>query len=162
MLDSERVAQLRAQGHSLREIAAKLGASLGAVQRALKRRPVSPTAYLDVVADVGDDDEEEGGLALLDGTAAERVLTPPFRFTGMETETVTVDHDDPRSVLEPRFVDSAGRSCDVLDLWRFEFRDGSAGDGTLSDAMCQIEAAGYRRVVDPQAGRWHWAPAPAG
>ena len=39
MLDTERVAALRAQGHSLRAIAAMLSTSLAAVQRALARRP---------------------------------------------------------------------------------------------------------------------------
>ena len=39
MLDTERVAALRAEGHSLRAIAAMLSTSLAAVQRALARRP---------------------------------------------------------------------------------------------------------------------------
>lgn len=52
-LGPDHVAELRAAGHSFRTIAAMLGASLGAVQRALKRRDRLAAA-------------EGGQLALLD------------------------------------------------------------------------------------------------
>jgi hypothetical protein len=136
-LDTERVALLRAQGHSLREIAGLLSTSLGAVQRALKRRPVSVTAYLDLPD--GDDLDEDAGMVLLDGTEVEH--PGPFVFVGVG------------DAGEVRLLDSKSVSCGLTAAYRWCMaRDEESGwTGSFwEDLMAQIAAAGARQVPNPQ------------
>ena len=114
MLDTDRVAALRAEGHSLRAIAVALGASLGAVQRALKRR--------DRLADEDDDEDE----SVFD---PEPKLVEPFTYCGVEIEIVQHRGDDPRLQESERWLDGNKRSVSVLHIWRYyTHRAGDHGD----------------------------------
>jgi len=131
VLDAERVAALRAEGHSLRAIAAALGASLGAVQRALKRRD-----RLDRLADDGDDldDLDDERAAVFD---PEPVLVEPFTFCGVEIEIVQHRGEDPRVQESERWLDANGRSVSELDIWRYwTHRAGDHGDYETGERVC--------------------------
>ena len=95
MLDSEHVAALRAKGHSFRAIAAALGASRGAVQRAWKRHTEADGDY--------DDKGDEYGVG------PDPPLRPPFVFVGLDAV------EDYRGRAA---VDSDGRPLGVAPRWR--------------------------------------------
>jgi hypothetical protein len=105
VLEAEHVARLRAEGHRFRAIAAQLGASLGAVQRAWKRHERAEE----------DDDDERGAVVC----GEEYEPTPPFVFCGTETVLrVFGKGDEPRAVESERWLDANGRSCSALDVYR--------------------------------------------
>lgn len=112
------VAQLRAEGNSLRSIAKIQGMSLAGVQRALQRVEKVPL-------DLDDDDDALDSLPLDDDS-------PPVgsvRFVG-------VDEFDERVEL---FADERGRRFNLLDLYRHARLDGGV---LFRDALSQLEAAG--------------------
>jgi len=125
MLDSEHVAALRADGHSFRAIAALLGASLGAVQRAWKR-------HQRTTEDACAEDEAKFVFDL------EPELVEPFTFWGVEVEVVQYRGDDPRVVEGELWLDGTGRSVSVLDIWRYcehrtEYDDYETGERVRAD-----------------------------
>jgi hypothetical protein len=144
------IIQLHRQGRSVRSIANEVELSRSRVHQVIAAYHASGGGPDD------DDDSVEDLLTLLDAAAAERELTPPFTFVGMQAELVALDrHEEPHPTLMERFLDAAGRSCSMADLYRWCFRDGSEGDDTLEDADRQIAAAGWVRV-DNGDGTWHW------
>jgi hypothetical protein len=161
MLDAEHVAALRADGHSFRAIAAALGASLGAVQRALRRHEDGLTVRVD---DYGPDDEDEADEA---GPYDDYEPVAPFTFVGL-----AVPEDRKGNPLKdgngrpfgpsPRAID--GRSVSVgnpeLELWRWcaharaEGRDDEA-EAVEADWARQLTEAG---VWCDESGRWRQTP----
>jgi hypothetical protein len=157
------VRELYGQGESIRQIAKRAGFSRPKVDRILRRLGLGPRLF--GAADTGlsitvddDDGDEDDLVALTDAESAEVELTPPFLFVGMDVETFTPGRgEEPRTTLVERFVDSAGHSCSVLDLYRHDVAHDSA---VLADAMACVEAAGYVRVTDPaDRSRWTWSRA---
>jgi hypothetical protein len=159
MLDAEHVAQLRADGHSFRAIAAALGASLGAVQRAAKRHETGLTVTVD---DYGpdDDDAEAGPFDDYEPIA-------PFTFVGL-----AVAEDRKGNPLKdgngrpfgpsPRAVDGRGVSVGnpELDLWRWCAHERAEGrydeaEAVEADWARQLDAAG---VWCDESGRWRQRP----
>ena len=111
----EQVATLREQGVSFRVIAARLGCSLGSVQKAL-RRVQARRADRALAGSADDVDEEPVGS---------------IRFVGF-------DEMDRRFEL---FADARGKRFNLLDLYRHGRVDGGA---LFADAVSQLEAAGRR------------------
>jgi hypothetical protein len=157
MLDAEHVAALRAQGHSFRAIVAALGASLGAVQRALKRREAAEAD------EYGLDDGDEPEAAPYDDYEP----VPPFVFVGLATPedrkgNPLKDGNGRPFGAGPRAID--GRSVSVgnpeLELWRWcaharaEGRDDEA-EAVEADWAAQLDAAG---VWCDESGRWRQRP----
>jgi hypothetical protein len=106
-LDPDHVSALRSEGHSFRAIAATLGASLGAVQRAVKRRDRLDAELTELLDD--------------DGCA----LTPPLTFCGIDFT------DDPHGT--ERVIDALGRQADALRRYRWYWHhDGDDRDGLPS------------------------------
>jgi hypothetical protein len=153
MLDAEHVARLRAEGHSFRAIAAHLGASLGAVQRALARHRA---------ADEYDDDEDDDG-----GVFDDYEPVPPFVFVGL-----AVAEDAKGNPLKdgngrpfgpgPRAVDGRGVSVGnpELDVFRWCAHARAEGDDAGAEAVeadwaRQLGAAG---VWCDESGRWRQRP----
>ena len=115
MLDrDEQVARPREQGVPFRVIAARLGCSLGSVQKAV-RRVQARRAERVLAAPAGVDDEPVGSV----------------RFA-------VVDEFDERVEL---FTDERGKRFNLLDLYRHGRVDGLA---VFRDACRQLEAAGRR------------------
>ena len=120
MLDrDEQVARLREQGVPFRVIAARLGCSLGSVQKAV-RRVQARRAERVLAAPAGVDDEPVGSV----------------RFAG-------VDEFDERVEL---FTDERGKRFNLLDLYRHDRVDGLA---VFRDACRQLEDAGRRPRREP-------------
>jgi len=154
MLDGEHVAALRAEGHSFRAIAAMLGASLGAVQRALKRHHQR---------DDDEDDDDDGYVGRYDDYEP----VPRFVFVGL------ADPEDYRAKPlkdgagrpfppGPRAVDGRGVSVPnpELDIWRWCAHaeaegDYEAAERVRADWARQLAEAGVWR---DDAGRWRQRP----
>ena len=117
MLDrDEQVATLREQGVPFRVIAARLGCSLGSVQKAV-RRAHARRAERVLAASADDNDEPVGSVRL-----------------------VGVDEFDDRVEL---FADERGQRFNLLDLYRHTRVDGGM---LFREAWAQLEAAGRRRA----------------
>ena len=115
MLDrDEQVARLREQGVPFRVIAARLGCSLGSVQKAERRVQARRAAWV-LAASAHVDHEPVGSV----------------RFVG-------VDNFDERVEL---FIDERGQRFNLLDLYRHGRVDGGA---VFRDACGQLEDAGWR------------------
>jgi hypothetical protein len=115
MLDrDEQVATLREQGVPFRVIAARLGCSLGSVQKAV-RRAHARRAERVLAASADANDEPVGSVRL-----------------------VGVDELDERVEL---FTDERGKRFNLLDLYRHGRVDGGA---LFRDACRQLEGAGRR------------------
>jgi hypothetical protein len=157
MLDSEHVARLRADGHSFRAIAAHLGASLGAVQRAWKRHT---EAQADPWGDYDDTEAEAGPYD-------DYEPVPPFVFVGL-----AVPEDRKGNPLKdgngrpfgpgPRAVDGRGVSVSnpELDVFRWCAHTDAEGDPEAAERVRadwarQLAAAG---VSCDASGRWIQAP----
>jgi hypothetical protein len=148
VLDAEHVARLRAEGHSFRAIAALLGASLGAVQRALKRHQQ---------ADEYDDDELAGALD-------DYEPVPPFVFVGLAVAedrkgNPLKDGNGHVFLPEPRAVDGRGVSVSnpELDIYRWCAHADAEGD---SEGATRVRAEWARQLAeagvryDDDRGRW--------
>jgi hypothetical protein len=149
MLDSEHVAALRAEGHSFRAIAAALGASLGAVQRAVKRHDTGLRVTVD---DYGpdDDDTEPGPYDDYEPQA-------PFLFVGL-----AVPEDRKGNPLKdgngrvfppsPRAIDGRGVSVGnpELDIWRWCAHADAEGD---SEGAERVRTDWARQLAE--AGVFH-------
>lgn len=153
VVDAERVAALRAGGHSFREIARLLSTSVASVQRALKRRPVSPTAYLDVPAGVADDDE---GSVVEFGPTDGYQVCDPFTYVGCERVPVDMGRlEEPASTVVARWVDGKGWSCDDADIYarqqhvKHELGDPKRAAAIRADWESQLIAAGWWRPTGP-------------
>jgi hypothetical protein len=157
MLDSEQVAALRAEGHSFRAIAILLGASLGAVQRALKRRADAEAVKY------GYDDEDDPDA--LPGDDYEPIAQ--FVFVGLavpEDRRGEPLRDGNGRVFGPcpRAVDGRGVSVGNpdLEMWRWCAHARAEGDYEAAEAVeadwaRQLAAAG---VSCDESGRWRQAP----
>jgi hypothetical protein len=155
MLDCEHVAQLRADGHSFRAIAAALGASLGAVQRAWKRHETGLTVTVD---DYGDDDDEPEA-----GPFDDYEPVPRFVFVGLATPedrkgNPLKDGNGHVFPPSPRAIDGRGVSVPNpdLEIWRWCAHADAEGDyeaaeRVRADWAGQLAAAGVR--CDDR-GRW--------
>jgi hypothetical protein len=103
MTSDDDVHRLRCEGFSIRAIADQLGLSRMKVHRTLTAQ-----------ADELDDYDEPAALF-----EPEPELAEPFTFCGVETVLITERHNDPRAAFEERWLDGSGRSCSVLDIWRY-------------------------------------------
>jgi len=162
MLDAEHVARLRADGHSFRAIAAALGASLGAVQRALRRHEDGLTVRVD---DYGPDDDYAEPEA---GAYDDYEPCPPFRFVGL------ADPEDRKGnplrdgygrpfPPSPRAIDGKGVSVGNPELDVFRWCAHARADGhddeaeaVAADWAAQLDRAGV--VYDEERGRWTQPP----
>jgi hypothetical protein len=161
VLDAERVVALRAEGHSFRAIAALLGASLGAVQRAVKRHDTGLTIRVD---DYGPDDDDDAGEA---GLFDDYEPAAPFRFVGLavpEDRRGNPLKDGTGRVFPPapRALDGKGVSVGNpdLEIWRWcadadAEGDYAAAERVRADWAGQLAAAG---VWCDDAGRWRQTP----
>jgi hypothetical protein len=79
-------------------------------------------------------DDDEVSLAVLVADPFEP--TPPFTFCGTETVLVVVGKGDEPSTQESgRWLDANGRSCTVLDLWRWVTHRDGEGDYDAADRV---------------------------
>jgi hypothetical protein len=160
MLDAEHVAALRADGHSFRAIAAALGASLGAVQRAVKRHQGGLTVRVD---DYGDDDDESDDAAPYDDYEP----IAPFVFVGLAAPedrkgNPLKDGNGRPFGPAPRAMDGRGVSVPnpELDVFRWCAHARAEGDDAGAEACeadwaRQLAAAG---VWCDESGRWRQRP----
>jgi hypothetical protein len=129
MTSDDDVHRLRREGFSIRAIADRLGLSRMKVHRTL-------------TADLPENDDEDEP-ALFD---PELVLAEPFTFCGVETALITDRRDDSRAATEERWLDGNGRSCSVLDIWRYcthragDHGDYETGERVTADMDCQRAA----------------------
>jgi len=158
MLDTERVAALRAEGHSFRAIAVALGASLGAVQRAVKRGIVEAEAV--------DDDDDMTAEDFYE--APERLpLELPVVSAGLELVTdyrgrPLVNTDGRLHGLVPRWLDCNGTPFGILDRYRFGCRlreedeagGHDAAERMYADTQRLLDEAGV--CYDEARDRWYY------
>jgi hypothetical protein len=153
MLDAEHVAALRAEGHSFRAIAAALGASLGAVQRAVKRHDTGLTITVD-------DDPAASPYDSYEPIA-------PFTFVGLAQPedrrgNPLKDGNGRPFPPSPRAMDGRGVSVPNPELEMYRFCAHARAEGRDYDAerceahwAAQLDAAG---VWCDDRGRWHQPP----
>ncbi len=153
MIDTDRVAALRDQGLSYRDIAAAMGTNLAAVQRAMARRPPPEDDEDD------DDDDDDLDIRDVDGGELERlramevadpsaVLTPPFDYSGVDDGAL-------------RWHDANGVVFGELDLYRWRQR---INDIVPGDFVSEDEYMAAYRVADAEteaANAHAWATVPA-
>jgi len=121
MTSEDDVRRLRGEGLSIRAIADELGLSKSAVHRML------------AAAEDDDGGDDDGGL-LFD---PEPVLAEPFTYCGVEVEIVQHRGEDPCLQESERWLDGTGRSCSVLDIWRYyTHRAGDHGDYETEERVC--------------------------
>jgi hypothetical protein len=97
----------------------------------------------------------------------ERVLAEPFTFCGVDTVLIIDRRDDPRAATEERWLDGNGRSCSVLDIWRYythragDHGDYETGERVRADMERQRAAWGERGATPDASSSRAPARAPA-
>ena len=105
---------------------------------------------LSASADDDEDDDTDELAALLDAEPGYEAK-PPFEFVGMaEVALESPGWHVPQVAEEERFLDSAGRSCSMFDIYRADFADGSEGSGLMADA---VRRAGHPALMPETLGR---------